>query len=66
MGLMERIVLAPRSASGLGVVLSFTALFAVFALGAPPIVVIPIGVGGATLYIKAEHHFRDRRWKRRA
>lgn len=63
---MERIVLAPRSASGLGVVLSLIALFAVFVLGAPPIVVIPIGVGGATLYIKAEQHFRDRHWKRRA
>jgi hypothetical protein len=66
MDLMERIVLAPRSASGLGIVLSLIALVAVFTLGAPPIVVLPIGVSGATLFIKAEHHFRDRRWKRHA
>lgn len=56
MDMMERIVLDRRAPARLGNALSLAIIFAVFVLGAPPIVFIPIAFGGTTAYLHMRQH----------
>lgn len=62
--MMERIVLDRRTPARLGNTLALITLIAVFVLGAPPIVFIPIVFGGATIYLYASERVL-RRLRRR-
>ena len=62
--MMERIVLDRRTPARLGNVLSLIILFAVFVLGAPPIVFIPIAFGGVTIYLYASERILRRLHRR--
>lgn len=61
---MKRLVLAPHSALGAGTIMAALVAFAIFILGAPPWILIPVTWGGITLYAemysRAEGRFDQR------
>ena len=50
MELMDRLALARYAAFGVGTALSLVIAFAVFVLGAPPWILVPVSMAGATVY----------------
>jgi hypothetical protein len=50
MDLIDRLALARYAPSGVGVALSLVIAFAVFVMGAPTWILVPISLAGATVY----------------
>lgn len=50
MELMERIALLPHGGYAVGTAMAIVVAFAVFVLGAPPLILLPVGLIGATAY----------------
>jgi uncharacterized membrane protein YesL len=58
MELMERLALARRGGFVVGTMMAGVVLFAVFFLGTPPLILIPVSVIGSTIYMELRLHAR--------